>query len=301
MRGNSLIVFEAGSKELRSLAEMTVAHSADPERHCLHSYSSGTIEDVYNDLETLRAGGEFRCVAAHRNGKLIGGLACEFDGDRRRVWLRGPYLEDWNDIPARDELWSHLLSSLPFREPQLDSFVNVQNKTAIRFYNSLGFRTVRPVHSYSALRPDPLPASDSACIALPKEHEAAYCELHKVCFPGSQPGSACLEERNENLAILALVENDRFLGYIHVAAEQHPPEGYVEFLGVLPDARRQGVGRTLLAAGLNWCFVEKEMPQVGLTVNEELNGAQSLYESMGFVLQSTGLHQQLDLSRSPTL
>ena len=85
MRGSSLIVFEAGSKELRSLAEMTVAHSADPERHCLHSYSSGTIEDVYNDLETLRASGDFRCAAAHRNGKLIGGLACEFDEDRKRV------------------------------------------------------------------------------------------------------------------------------------------------------------------------------------------------------------------------
>lgn len=300
MQRNSLTIFEAGSKELRSLAEMTVAHSADPERHCLHSYSSGTVGDVYQDLEKLRASGDFRCSAAHRNGKFIGGLACEFDEERKRVWLRGPYLEDWNDIEARDGVWSHLLTLLPFTGPQLDSFINIRNEASARFYTDLGFRTVRPIHSYTAPRPHLLPKLDSRCEPIPKEHEAAYCKLHKACFASAQTGPACLDERNENLTILAFIEGEEFLGYIHVAAEPHPPEGYVEFLGVQPEARRRGIGRALLASGLHWCFVEKQLPQVGLTVNEELNGAQSLYESMGFVLQSTGLHQQLDLTKPST-
>lgn len=86
------------------------------------------------------------------------------------------------------------------------------------------------------------------------------------------------------------------LGYVHVFTQAGDDEGFVQFLGVRAEARQQGIGRRLLQAALHWLFEVKQMPQVTLTVADNLVNARSLYESVGFRLWYTGEHCRKDIS-----
>jgi ribosomal protein S18 acetylase RimI-like enzyme len=45
----------------------------------------------------------------------------------------------------------------------------------------------------------------------------------------------------------------------------------------------------LLAQMLRWFFVEKDLPQAALAVDDDNSGARGLYESVGFRVHRTGV------------
>jgi ribosomal protein S18 acetylase RimI-like enzyme len=67
----------------------------------------------------------------------------------------------------------------------------------------------------------------------------------------------------------------------------------VEFLGVSEGARRQGVGKRLLATAVFWLFHKQQVPQISLNVHGDNANARSLYESAGFRLAYTGVGLQI--------
>lgn len=83
------------------------------------------------------------------------------------------------------------------------------------------------------------------------------------------------------------------MGYVYAILDESG-EGYLEFLGVRPDARRRGLGKRLLLTALNWLFEVKDVSTVGLTVSGDQNNARSLYEKVGFHIRYTGLSAQKD-------
>jgi mycothiol synthase len=58
-------------------------------------------------------------------------------------------------------------------------------------------------------------------------------------------------------------------------------EGWVDILGVVPEARRSGLGRALLADGLNW-IAERRAKVALLGVDAQNEKALELYRSVGF-------------------
>ncbi len=63
----------------------------------------------------------------------------------------------------------------------------------------------------------------------------------------------------------------------------------MEYLAVEPRGRGRGHGRTLLAQMLRWFFVEKDLPQAALAVDDHNGGARGLYEGAGFRVHRTGV------------
>jgi mycothiol synthase len=84
--------------------------------------------------------------------------------------------------------------------------------------------------------------------------------------------------RHPNAIMLAYRE-DRCVGFCRTAV--HPDHGDVDVLGVVPEARRTGLGRALLRWGVRW-LVEHRAPNVRLTVDGENERALALYRSEGF-------------------
>lgn len=114
-----------------------------------------------------------------------------------------------------------------------------------------------------------------------EEHLTALAALEKVCF--SEPWSAqSLREELDNPAALFLVakrETGEVLGY--VGCQTVLDEGYITNVAADPAARRQGVGRALVAALLEHARV-RGLSFVTLEVRVSNAPAIALYEQAGF-------------------
>jgi ribosomal protein S18 acetylase RimI-like enzyme len=77
---------------------------------------------------------------------------------------------------------------------------------------------------------------------------------------------------------LKAVELGQMIGF--AAGDQRPSDGlsWVATIGVLPDHRRRGVGRSLLRA----CEAKLKTPRVRLSVRASNEGAIRLYENEGY-------------------
>lgn len=80
-------------------------------------------------------------------------------------------------------------------------------------------------------------------------------------------------------AIMLAYRDGRCVGFCRTAV--HPDHGDVDVLGVVPEARRMGLGRALLRWGVGW-LVERRAPNVRLTVDGENERALALYRGEGF-------------------
>ncbi len=63
--------------------------------------------------------------------------------------------------------------------------------------------------------------------------------------------------------------------------EESPAEGYIVGMWVDPEWRKLGAGKSLLQAASEWCM-RKGLKSMRLHVNEAIQPARSLYESLGF-------------------
>jgi ribosomal protein S18 acetylase RimI-like enzyme len=81
--------------------------------------------------------------------------------------------------------------------------------------------------------------------------------------------------------------DDEIAGYIYVALEPlswkelRGPAGFIHDVAVREDARRTGVARQLLAAGIDW-LRERGAPRVVLWTATKNEDAQRLFHTLGF-------------------
>ena len=80
------------------------------------------------------------------------------------------------------------------------------------------------------------------------------------------------------IRLKAVDENGRMIGF--VAGDPHPSDGFswIATICVLPEYRRQGIGRDLLRT----CESQLKTPRVRLSVRASNDGAIKLYEQEGY-------------------
>ena len=116
-------------------------------------------------------------------------------------------------------------------------------------------------------------------VAMAERHLAALAEIEKACFHAPWSESMLREELGKGIFLVA--ERDgQAVGY--VGCQTVLDEGYITNVAVSPDARRQGIARTLIekltaearAAGLAFVTLEVRVSNAP---------AIALYEGAGFV------------------
>jgi ribosomal protein S18 acetylase RimI-like enzyme len=121
---------------------------------------------------------------------------------------------------------------------------------------------------------------------------AALLALHETLFPSSylKPSDFAEAVGDASRRLLACCAADgSLLGYLHAKDDAEQPEIYIDYLGVAPEARGQGLGGALLAAALGWGRALGR-PRASLTVREDRAAALALYERSGFRQVSAGMH-----------
>lgn len=135
-------------------------------------------------------------------------------------------------------------------------------------------------------RPDTAAVRD-----LDDDDRQPVAALHDLLFPGTHtPGRRLVDDE----ATSVLVSGEPPLGYVATQA-QADGSCYVDYLGVARDARRRGVGRTLVAAALTRA-ADAGLREACLTVRVGNATARHLYASLGFVEERRAVPHRLGFS-----
>jgi [ribosomal protein S18]-alanine N-acetyltransferase len=121
-------------------------------------------------------------------------------------------------------------------------------------------------------------------------HAAACAAIHAAAFrPEDAWNAAAFVSLLTSPGVRGLIDERGGLVLVRQAAD----EAEILTLATLPQMRRQGLGRLLLAAALNWA-VTSEAVRVFLEVSEANHPARALYAAAGFTLSGQRRHYYPD-------
>jgi ribosomal protein S18 acetylase RimI-like enzyme len=288
-----VIIHQAQPGDFPAIAGIIAAQNQITESHCIQSASSEDPQIIQREMETLLAQDELLFVVAEIDGQITGCLGCEFERGIGRGWMRGPFLTTphWDRIPAA--MLHELLSILPPEIRRLDSFLNEKNELGHKFYGENGFKQMCLAHVYEAEKETLGPLQATACSRLTEAQVDSFTILHNSAFPETFiTGTNIIRKINEDHQVFVHPQGQPVNGYVYSSIDTHAGEGIIEFLAVQPAQRGQGIGLKLLKCALAWCFFEKGVSKVALTVDQELTNARALYERAGFQLRYTGVNDR---------
>jgi ribosomal protein S18 acetylase RimI-like enzyme len=216
-----------------------------------------------------------RLTVAKVDEAIVGVLLAEIDEEMRRVWWVGP----WADSPViafdlLDDACGRFGSLFDTEEMAPDSRNDMLRSIAADrgFIEGTSSSVLTITELDSSGEPSTVPLTEAT--------SAAVARLHDLIFPGTHtPGAKLVTAERTRIRVVSI--GDRPVGY--VAYEIQPDgAGYIDFLGVVPELRRGGLGRTLV---IDAC---RDLAIAGagsahLTVRAGAQGAVDLYRSIGFI------------------
>lgn len=100
---------------------------------------------------------------------------------------------------------------------------------------------------------------------------------------------------SDNSTVLVARDGDSIVGGAMVGHDGH--RGAIYYLGVDPEARRGGIGRSLVRAAEAWC-ARFGVPKLNLLVRMENLGVLAFYEALGYLpTNSVSLYRTIDPER----
>lgn len=286
---------KAQKADFEAISTLIAAQNLTPETHCIHSETGEDAQSMSNEMTRLDTEGGICFVMSSAEGQVTGAMGCELDVELGRGWLRGPFIVetqgDWNEAAA--SLYEGLVNLLPASIRQFDTFLDVENRRGNDFYLSNDFEQLRLVHVYLSDRLEGVVQEADLCERLHPRQAQAFIDLHDATFPGTYAtGQRILDKLDDQHQVFVNGQGSESLGYLYAVIDEDTGDGSIEFVGVREETRGKGIGRKLLQTALHWLFKVKQVKQVMLVVNDNLANARSLYESVGFRLKYTGVHNR---------
>lgn len=283
----------AHSSDLEAMVLLAAALQAEPADHIGYLGLDG--DSIRTDVLGVEAWVERTAVVVDDARKLAGWLTGEKDEEMNRAWWWGPFLTDdaWEHVA--DELYVCAAGAVDAAEEEMAPDdrnrrvgwlaqrhgFQAEEASAALSYIGDGFADAGAVtleEASAALSYVGDGFVDAGAVPLEEGLSDQVVALHDRLFPGTHTTGAALVRSADPR--LVFVESGVVVGY--VAAEVHSDgTGYIDYLGVDPNARRQGVGRRLVMDATT-LLLASGVASVHLTVREHNIAARSLYESLGF-------------------
>jgi GNAT superfamily N-acetyltransferase len=89
--------------------------------------------------------------------------------------------------------------------------------------------------------------------------------------------------QHEKVEVWVAYANGQPAGYFEIDARQEPAEVELQYLGLLPEFQRLGLGKWLLAEAIRACWARKPERVIVQTCTLDGPAALPLYQKMGFV------------------
>lgn len=276
--------------EISAVAEFIAAQQEVAELHVC--YLSVDAPAIRRELSGLEPDGLAGVLVAREDAEIVGVLGAEWDTEPPRIWWHGPFAvpdRRWHDIA--DALYVSARELPPGEILQEELAPDSRNGHVAAFARRHGFACEegsavlgrpltdvdgRPVGDGDLVN-EPIDGVDVRRLSEVDRHEVAA--LHDRLFPATHTPGERLAEGDERDVLVAV--GDAVLGYVAVELQENQ-EGYIDFLGVSPEARGIGVGRLLVRAACRLLRDERACRSVHLTVRASNASARGLYTSVGF-------------------
>lgn len=266
--------------ERRALAELAARLQVRADHHVAYlgcdpeSIAAEMVEEVDDWTEAA--------AVAEVDGELVGWLMGSIDHDMGRVWWFGPFVDtddpatwrataDRLDAAARAELAEHVTEE----EYAFDARHVTGHDWAVArdFLADPGSAVLGLDH--------PIAPPQIEIRAATAADAAEVGVLHDALFENTHTRGESLVASADAAHPRLVAERDgELLGYIAVE-RQADGGGYIDYVGVAPACRRQGIGAQLVRAGVQ-ALADLGCDRFHLTVREENAGARALYASLGF-------------------
>lgn len=275
------LIRSASEDELPAISSFVAGLQTQPEHRI--AYLGDTTDEVGALLESWDAPWVDSARVVERDGALVGFAAAELDEPLGRAWIHGPFVDDpeWDSVA--DELVAAVVRSAPSRVDDFELLGDVANLRLAGLAKRQGFEDSDVNYSFE-LAADGirrLPALDVPTLA--PAFEDAFVALHDAAFPGTYyPGSTLVERASRGEStVVALVDSGSLVAYAAGQIDEGGV-GYIDFVGVAPERRREGHGRTVVVAVLRALDALGPIPAARLTVSSTNVAALALYDSLGF-------------------
>jgi ribosomal protein S18 acetylase RimI-like enzyme len=273
---------------------------ADGGVRCLHAAQGDGVDQHAHELAALPGDEAAFWQVRDAAGVLDGLVGCEFDPLLQRAWLRGPIVA--GEPAQRGPLLHRLAQVLEDALPQIrcfDAFPAEDEAPLNALYAARGYRRLGVHRVLEAA----LPAAPAGTGARTRHSGvsvrragaadlAPLLALHEALFPNGylkeSDFAAALGDPGR-CVLCCIGAESRLLGYLHAKDDPGQTEIYIDYLGVAPEGRGQGLGGALLSEALAWGRALGR-PRASLTVREDRAPALALYERCGFRQVSAGVH-----------
>ena len=261
--------------ELAALADFAAPLQQRPETHVVYlgkepdGIRAEIAESTWSDVSAVATDGD----------TIIGWLIGDVDADMGRVWWFGPFVtaDEWESVAT--ELLTACRRQLADDVDEEEMSVDARFERFRAWATAHGF--VEEEGSYVMQFEGALEPSTADVREITDADHDIVTRLHEELFPGTHTtGRQLVAGHDETHRRLVAEVDGEVVAYI--AVERQPDgSGYIDFLGVAPAARRRGVGRELVRAGVAE-LRRLGVTDVGLTVRVGSEGARELYRSLGF-------------------
>lgn len=274
--------------ELDALLDFIAERQADPATGtCYLGTERASIRLELEELGDAWPGSAL--VVTDPAGRIVGASVTEADPELGRSWIHGPWVADdrWDDLAP--PLLEAAIALCP-PEVQAHEFSgDVSNRRMADLAAELGWTASVPNHVFvaNADTASTWPDDDPRVRAPRPDDFAAIDPLHAAEFPNTYLATRPMI--NEGIAgdRITLVSEaaGAVLGY---AAGRVQPDGtgYLDFIAVVPQARRSGAGLGLLVTVSRRIIESAPAGDVNLTVQEHRAPAIALYQRLGFVRET---------------
>jgi ribosomal protein S18 acetylase RimI-like enzyme len=264
--------------QLTALAELAALCQTDPQRHI--AYVGESIETIAAEIADV-VDWASQVWIAWTGDRMVGWLLAETDPDMGRLWWWGPFVEPgslWRQ--AAELLYATAAGVLGYAEEEM--VADSRSTVLPLFAERHGFRleegsALLSLHDLSGREVD-----DSRVSVMRDRHRERVVALHDELFAGTHTTGDRLVSLVDERRALLVVSVERGIGGYVATELQHDGSLYIDFLGVDPSARRQGLGRALVAAAVRQ-GASRGASRVHLSVRESNAAARGLYHSLGFV------------------
>ena len=263
---------------LGRLAAFLARLNAQPEHHIGYcgADEAEVLHALQHDFDEVSAQAAF--VLAEQGENLVGALGFDADLATGHVELWGPFAEGAERVALAERLWDALT---PPRATRLELFCNAENALCADFALRHGF-TEGPRTEILSVIPN---VGIGVGSALELRDFGDFIRLHDALFPGTYySGAQILTRFGPYRQVFVEHDMSGLCGYAYAEAAPEFAEGSLEFVGVAPRSRGQGLGARLVRAALAW-LASVGVREVTLTVSSHDEAAGRLYRRAGFTLR----------------
>lgn len=248
-------------------------------------YGYGRVE-IEHSLRDMPLSLEETFRLADQDGRLVGVMGVDYDTYVRHAWILGPLVEapDWQALA--DELYEAVRPLIPDGLDDHKLFADAQNQRLDAFARRHGFAATSEDALMTLLRADAPRLGPSGSVTFDAAYAPQLEAVHAALFPNTYyTAGQLIDKQDDRHHLIMSADGPRLLGYAFYKVEPDAQQAYLDFIGVIDTARRQGIGRRLLADVISSSFADPAVQRLNLTVRANNEAAIDLYRTFGFTVE----------------